>query len=151
MPPFNSNWAFNSNCWEEPDIYSNYPPCVKPTGKTETHILWTDFFQLNLPAAIWLSELVSVTLLHNLKLLTPWCLNSIDPVFSLKPPLQVLFRLKSTFSSPTPQKKNALSPNGSRAHDLPEYQLDALTAELWETRGEQGHIPGSYHPLRTRG
>ena len=24
------------------------------------------------------------------------------------------------------------------------YRLDALTTELWETRGEQGHILGSY-------
>ena len=24
------------------------------------------------------------------------------------------------------------------------YWLDALTTELWETRGEQGHILGSY-------
>ena len=34
-------------------------------------------------------------------------------------------------------------PTGSRTHDLPEYRLDALTTELWETRGEQGHILGS--------
>ena len=47
------------------------------------------------------------------------------------------------FSSRNTQKKIFLSPNGSRTHDLPEYRLDALTTELWETRGEQGHILGS--------
>ena len=36
------------------------------------------------------------------------------------------------------------APNGSRTHDPPEYQLEALTTELWETRGEEDHILGSY-------
>ena len=30
--------------------------------------------------------------------------------------------------------------DGSRAQDLPECMLDALTTELWDTRSEQGHI-----------
>ena len=32
------------------------------------------------------------------------------------------------------------APSWNRTHDLPDYRLDALTTELWETRGEQGHI-----------
>ena len=43
--------------------------------------------------------------------------------------------LKSNYS-----EKNFLNPNGSQTHDLAEYWLDALTTELWETRGEQGHF-----------
>ena len=46
-------------------------------------------------------------------------------------------------SSRKTQKTISLSPNGSQTHDLPEYRLDALTTELWETRGEQGHMLGS--------
>ena len=43
------------------------------------------------------------------------------------------------------RKKIFWAPNGSQTHDLPDtYRLDALTAELWETRGEQGHILGCY-------
>ena len=38
------------------------------------------------------------------------------------------------------RKRFFWAPNGSRTHGLPEYRLDALTTELWETRGEQGHI-----------
>ena len=38
------------------------------------------------------------------------------------------------------RKKIFWAPNRSGTHDFPEYHLDALTTELWETRGEQGHM-----------
>ena len=44
------------------------------------------------------------------------------------------------FWSQITHKKNFLSPNPWPSR----YRLDALTTELWETRGAQGHILGSY-------
>ena len=49
----------------------------------------------------------------------------------------------NNFQAEILRKRFFWAPNGSRTHDLPEYQLDALTTELWETRGEQGHLLGS--------
>ena len=43
------------------------------------------------------------------------------------------------------------APNGSQAHDPPKYGLDVLTTELWETRGERGHIVGSLGILEGHG
>ena len=45
---------------------------------------------------------------------------------------------EKAFSSRITQKNKY--PNGGWNHDLPEYQLDALTTELWRTRENQGHV-----------
>ena len=42
------------------------------------------------------------------------------------------------------QKKNLLRPQLESNPWPSRSRLDALTTELWETRGEQGHILGSY-------
>ena len=51
---------------------------------------------------------------------------------------------EEAFSSRNTQKKNFLSPQRESNPWPSRYQLDCLTTELWETRGEQGHIVGSY-------
>ena len=47
---------------------------------------------------------------------------------------------EEAFSSQNTQKKNFLSPQRESNPWPSRYQLNALTTELWETRGEQGHI-----------
>ena len=41
------------------------------------------------------------------------------------------------------RNKDFRAHNGSRTYELPQYRLDTPTTELWETRGEHGHILGS--------
>ena len=47
-------------------------------------------------------------------------------------------------SSRNTQKKNFLSLQRESSQWPSRYRLDALITELWKTRGEQGHILGSY-------
>ena len=54
------------------------------------------------------------------------------------------FYIEEAFSSRNTQKKNFLSPQRESNPWPSRYRLDTLTTELWETRGEQGHILGSY-------
>ena len=42
------------------------------------------------------------------------------------------------------EKEFSEPPTGVEPMTFQKYQLDALNTELWETRGEQGHILGSY-------
>ena len=51
---------------------------------------------------------------------------------------------EEAFSSRNTQKKNFQSPQRESNPWPSRYRLDALTTELLETRGEQGHILGSY-------
>ena len=50
---------------------------------------------------------------------------------------------KSVVKSKYSEKEFSEPPTGVE-HMTSRYRLDALTTELWETRGEQGHILGSY-------
>ena len=53
--------------------------------------------------------------------------------------------MKKRFQVEILRKRIFRAPNGSRTHDLPDTgQLNTLTTELWDTRGEQGHLLGSY-------
>ena len=64
------------------------------------------------------------------------------PIFAGLRRLQVLS--KCGFQVEILRKRIFRAPSGSRTHDLPDTGLDALTTELWDTRGEQGHELCSY-------
>ena len=51
---------------------------------------------------------------------------------------------EEAFSSRNTLKKNFLRPQRELNPWPSRYRLDALVTVLWETRGEQGHILGSY-------
>ena len=48
------------------------------------------------------------------------------------------------FSGRNTQRKKISEPPTGVERMTSRYRLDALTTELWETSGEQGHILGSY-------
>ena len=51
---------------------------------------------------------------------------------------------RSVLKSNNSENNFSESSNGSRAHDLPEYRLHALTTELWRPYTEQSRKLGSY-------
>ena len=57
---------------------------------------------------------------------------------------QKLVNNGEVLSSRNTQKENFPSPQWESNPWPSRYRLDALNTELWETRGEQGHILGSY-------